>query len=316
MLPAPGGHLRNQLAALGGHADVERIVVWIDDDDSPSLDADRILRVDRGPAGLRLASARNAGAAAAIANGAALIVFLDADCVPGPDLLDRYRAAALDHPDAVLAGPVTYLSSGFDVSNRPALKRATAPHAARPNPPDHTTQIAADDEYPLFWSLSFAVTAATWVRIGGFHEAYEGYGGEDTDFAFTLRSQGVPLVWVGGAHAYHQYHPTSSPPWQHLDDILRNGARFAQRWGEWPMTGWLRAFAEEGAVNGTAHRGDGPASTARSAPDPPQPTERRGGGRAAGQPQRSTRPRQDPERSRRCPRAHALKETGRDGATR
>ena len=39
-------HLFNQLAALAGHADVERIVVWIDDDDPPSMDADRILRVD------------------------------------------------------------------------------------------------------------------------------------------------------------------------------------------------------------------------------------------------------------------------------
>ena len=241
-------HLLNQLAALAGHADVERIVVWIDDDDPPSMDADRILRVDRGPAGLRLATARNTGATAAIASGAALIVFLDADCVPGADLLDRYRAAALAHPDAVLAGPVTYLPPGSDASDRSALQRATAPHAARPNPPDRTTQMAAADEYPLFWSLSFAMTVATWQRIGGFHEAYEGYGGEDTDFAFTLRNRGVPLVWVGGAHAYHQYHPTSSPPWQHLDDILRNGARFAQRWGEWPMTGWLRAFAEEGAV--------------------------------------------------------------------
>ena len=241
-------HLLNQLAALAGHADVERIVVWIDDDDPPSMDADRILRVDRGPAGLRLATARNTGATAAIASGAALIVFLDADCVPGADLLDRYRAAALAHPDAVLAGPVTYLPPGSDASDRSALQRATAPHAARPNPPDRTTQMAAADEYPLFWSLSFAMTVATWQRIGGFDEAYEGYGGEDTDFAFTLRNRGVPLVWVGGAHAYHQYHPTSSPPWQHLDDILRNGARFAQRWGEWPMTGWLRAFAEEGAV--------------------------------------------------------------------
>ena len=30
-------HLLNQLAALAGHADVERIVVWIDDDDPPSM---------------------------------------------------------------------------------------------------------------------------------------------------------------------------------------------------------------------------------------------------------------------------------------
>ena len=127
-------HLRNQLAALAGHADVARIVVWLDDDDSPSLDADRILRVHRGSAGLRLAAARNAGAAAAIASGAALIVFLDADCVPGPDLLDRYRAAAVAHPDAVLAGPVTYLPCGFDVADRPGTEARDLTYPARPDP--------------------------------------------------------------------------------------------------------------------------------------------------------------------------------------
>ena len=63
-----------------------------------------------------------------------------------------------------------------------------------------------------------------------------------------MRDAGTPLAWVGGAHAYHQHHPTSSPPWQHLDDILRNGRRFANRWGHWPMTGWLEAFERAGAV--------------------------------------------------------------------
>ncbi|CAL4858723.1 hypothetical protein MMM2322_00361 [Microbacterium sp. MM2322] len=109
-------------------------------------------------------------------------------------------------------------------------------------------RVAASEEYALFWSLSFALTPETWRRIGGFDEAYEGYGGEDTDFAFRMRAQGVPLVWTGGAHAYHQYHQTSSPPWQHLDDILRNGALFHERWGEWPMTGWLDAFERGGGV--------------------------------------------------------------------
>ena len=43
-----------------------------------------------------------------------------------------------------------------------------------------------------------------------------------------------------GARAYHQHHPSSSPPVQHLADILRNGALFRRRWGRWPMEGWLR----------------------------------------------------------------------------
>ena len=87
-----------------------------------------------------------------------------------------------------------------------------------------------------------------WDTLGDFHETYEGYGGEDTDLACTAKQAGVPLVWVGGAHAYHQYHPTSSPPWQHLDDILRNGRLSADRWGFWPMQGWLDAFPAAGAI--------------------------------------------------------------------
>ena len=42
-------------------------------------------------------------------------------------------------------------------------------------------------------------------------------------------------------------------PWRHLDDILRNGALFAEQWGEWPMVGWIDQFIAAGAVE--AHDG-------------------------------------------------------------
>ncbi|MDN3497074.1 galactosyltransferase-related protein [Planococcus sp. APC 4015] len=238
-------HVRNQLAAIDG---ATRIVVWVGDDPHPALDADHVLSVPPGDEGLRLAAARNAGASLAIDTGAPLLVFLDADCVPGTALLPRYLQAAERLPGAMLCGPVTYLSPDVDATDAAALVRATAPHPARPDPTDGAEQRATADEYRLFWSLSFAATPETWRRSGGFDEGYEGYGGEDTDFAFTLRAAGIPLAWVGGAHAYHQHHETSSPPWQHLDDILRNGERFAARWGEWPMSGWIDAFAAAGAV--------------------------------------------------------------------
>ena len=42
----------------------------------------------------------------------------------------------------------------------------------------------------LFWSLSFGLTASTFDDLGGFAEVFEGYGGEDTDFAFRVHRNG------------------------------------------------------------------------------------------------------------------------------
>lgn len=259
-------HVRRQQEHLRAHP-VDRVIVWLDVSPPERSEfphgaefADRagarLVHVSPGEHGLRLAAGRNAGAREASRAGDAseLLVFLDADCIPGPELLARYEAAAAARPDALLAGPVTYLPPGAAVSTPEDLREATAPHPARPVPADGA--LLDGDRYELFWSLSFATTRETWDRLGGFDEGYEGYGGEDTDFALRARDAGLPLVWVGGAHAYHQHHPTSSPPVQHLDDILRNGARFAERWGEWPMLGWLSAFADLGLVeqDGTGYR--------------------------------------------------------------
>jgi hypothetical protein len=248
-------HLERQRAVLAEVApDVVRVEAFLDAElpDGIRDAGTRTLHVPPGPQGLRVGAGRNAAAASAIADGAQLLVFLDVDCLPGPEIFARYADAAAAHPDAVLAGPVTYLAS----VQRPEvvdLPSVTRPHRARPALPAGETRIADAREYDLFWSLSFAVTPATWERLGGFHDAYEGYGAEDTDLAWTARAVGVPLVWTGGADAYHQWHPVSSPPWQHLDDILRNGAAFHRRWGVWPMGGWIEAFAAAGAIE---RRGD------------------------------------------------------------
>ena len=195
-----------------------------------------------GPA--NLAAARNLGARTAIERGAEVLVFLDADCLASDALVPRYVSALKQHPDAVVAGPVTYLPEGEMRVTDPD------PHPARPNPAPG--ELVDAENYALFWSLSFALTAETWGRIerefGGFDSAYEGYGGEDTDFARELERHHIPLVWVGGAHAYHQWHPVSSPPWEHIEDIVANANRFHAKWGQFPMEGWLEAFEAEGGV--------------------------------------------------------------------
>lgn len=192
---------------------------------------------------------RNQGAATAIARSAELLIFLDVDCIPHPEMIARYHdtAARTAHADALLCGPVTYLPApepgGYRLDE---LSGRIAPHPARPHPPEGT--VVATTDYTLFWSLSFAVRAPTWARIGGFCETYRGYGGEDTDFAQCAAAQQVPMRWVGGAHAFHQYHPTTDPPVQHVGDIVRNAAIFHRRWGWWPMQGWLDDFERAGII--------------------------------------------------------------------
>jgi len=210
--------------------------------------ADRALVVDL-PAGARLplAAARNRGASCAFDElGADLVVFLDVDCLAGPGLLDGYLDAWRRSAPGrrLLGGTVSYLPApGPDGYQAPDLQ-AARPHAARPAPAPG--ELVPADDLRLFWSLSFAADSGTWSAVGGFDEGYLGYGGEDTDFGQRAGSAGVSLWWVGGAPAYHQWHPVSDPPVEHLADIVRNANRFRERWGWFPMRGWLDAFEARG----------------------------------------------------------------------
>ncbi|MGE2729600.1 glycosyltransferase family 2 protein [Mycolicibacterium vaccae] len=248
-------HLRNQIRGIARSAQAadRHVIVALGDPDIASVvrQEEYAAQVVDFPARapLPLAAARNAGARSALSAGAELLVFLDVDCIPSPELVGRYRrvAAAPEHRGALLCGPVTYLPpagpGGYDLT---ALDRMVRPHPARPHPPDESVEPSTD--YALFWSLSFAVGADAWERVGGFCEQYVGYGGEDTDFARCAAAAGVPMRWVGGAHAFHQHHPVEDPPVRHLHDIVRNACIYHRRWGTWPMGGWLDAFEGLGLI--------------------------------------------------------------------
>ena len=245
-------HLRRQLEGLRDSilAPDHHVVVAIDDDEvepavRPYRDHTSVIPLRTSTPRLPMAAARNLGARAAIDTGAELLIFLDVDCIPAPHLVGRYVCAAGDsaHRGSLLCGPVTYLRppgpDGYDLTRLPDL---VDPHPARPTPGDDV--ILASTDYRLFWSLSFAVTMETWQHVGGFCTRYDGYGGEDTDYGQKAAAASVPMRWVGGAHAFHQHHPVSDPPVEHVDDIVRNARTFHERWGWWPMEGWLDAFEE------------------------------------------------------------------------
>ena len=244
-------HLLGQLRGLRASTRIpdNHVVVAMGDPDVADLVGDSAVVLDTSPVNgrLPLAAARNAGAERALAAGADVLVFLDVDCIPSPPLIERYAAAACQHPATLLSGPVAYLppptEGGYQLDRLSELGRA---HPARPAVSENAVQAL---DYELFWSLSFALDAATWTALGGFCERYTGYGGEDTDFAQLARARRVAHRAVGGAAAYHQWHPSPEPPVQHLADIVRNASIFRERWGWWPMTGWMDAFQQLGLAS-------------------------------------------------------------------
>ena len=197
-----------------------------------------------GNSGICLAEARNRAAAKASGD---LLVFLDVDCIPAPRLIEDYAAAAAAN-DGVLMGEVGYLPKGAtdDGIDYSLFERLAVKHSERAGPPVEAVGRCGD--YRCFWSLNFALSAATFREIGGFDPRYVGYGGEDTDFGRTLVSKGVELWWVRGARAYHQYHMHHMPPVHHLDSVIQNAQIFAQKWGEPTMQHWLRAFRLMGLI--------------------------------------------------------------------
>lgn len=244
------GHLANLVRGLA-RSDVlpDELIIAVMQDDAYDLPAAPFPIHQRmlGSGTIPLARARNTAARQAFGD---LLVFLDVDCIAHPSCVSDYLTASQSH-DGVFMGEVGYLpkgatDGGIDFA---LFENLAVRHSERPGPP--ASGLRACEDYRCFWSLNFAMSAELFHASGGFDEAFDGYGGEDTDFGRTLSSQGVPLWWVKGAKTYHQYHPHFMPPVHHLDSVLANAATFARKWGQPTMQHWLRAFVLMGLVERT-----------------------------------------------------------------
>ena len=242
-------HLARQREALA--ADRTKGIVHVVVDMSPEGGEVRpgagppavVVHVAPGPHGLPLAAARNAGAAAALERGAGRLVFLDVDCLPGPGAIGAYARAVEREPATVWAGPVTYLPRGVLPAPQD-LHHHDRPHPGRPAPdPGH---VVREQDWRLFWSLSFAVHVDAWRRIGGFCEEYAGWGAEDTDLGQLARAAGLGLAWLGDARAYHQHHEPGARAAP--GEVVRNAGVFHRRWGWWPMEDLLARMVDEGVL--------------------------------------------------------------------
>ena len=237
-------HLARQAAAVTGTRGLDRYVVISMDPAPPSVPGGEVVHLPSNPRALPLAAARNR--ALSELEDLDLAILIDVDCIPDANLVDRYRAAAEALGDrALLCGPVGYLeaASGGAGLGAEACRRARR-GVKRPFP---AGGVERQPRPELFWSLSFAVTPTAHQTIGGFDVAYTGYGAEDTDYARRAERAGVGLWFVGGAWAYHQFHPPSAATPQ-LANIVANARRYHDRWGQWPMGTWLGQFAAQGLI--------------------------------------------------------------------
>jgi N-acetylglucosaminyl-diphospho-decaprenol L-rhamnosyltransferase len=248
-------HLRGVVSALGRAAvgrECELLVGWMGGSDPrPALRgargfATRVVEVD----GEEMPLARTRNQLAMVASGSAL-VFLDVDCVPAAGLLTAYAKALAEH-DALAIGETRYLPRGFraDGADERSLRRAARQHPERGELFPAPGEVRVGGSHELFWSLNFAVRRETFLAlIGGFDEAYRGYGIEDTDFAMRAARAEVPLAWVGGALAFHQHHPPTRLLPEGVPALVGNVRRYRELWGAWPARGWLEELAAAGLID-------------------------------------------------------------------
>jgi GT2 family glycosyltransferase len=169
---------------------------------------------------LRLLSQPQQGQATARANGAdaaqaPVLVFLDDDVVPAPDLLARHlRWHAGGEPVAVLGDYHVVRSA------RPSLYELTVWAWWE----DLFFRRSRPGRLPAYRDVctgNLSVRRDDFLAVGGFDTAFRGYGGEDYDLGYRLLRRGVRLVADPSATAAH-HHVTR--PAQVLRQMRQEGA--------------------------------------------------------------------------------------------
>ena len=242
-------HLINQAISLSQSnvAAAEWIIVGMGEQpgDTPEVGFPvrrHTVNVDEGH--LPLAKSRNHAASMATSPN---LLFLDVDCIASRDLIGG-MTETLDQHGGVWMGDVRYLPAGTTQGawTLPSLEVSAVAHPLLPSIQD--SQRLSDRPHHEFWSLCFGVRRHDFERSGGFDESFVGYGGEDTDFAFSLREHEISFGFVG-YRAYHQYHDVCKPPLNHFQAILSNSEAFRAKWGRWPMESWLQGFDQMGLID-------------------------------------------------------------------
>lgn len=183
--------------------------------------------------GFQLARSRNMGVALASGD---IVLFLDADALAAPGLVEAHLAAHAAYPcdqvepGNVLTGP--FYGYGIRPDDaRQFLDRnrdrwwvcASRSEAVRDIRADVLTEYEGEpggppEPWTLLMGNNFSVRRDLLRRVGGFDEAFIGWGAEDTDLALRLYRAGARFAFDERAATFHQ-------PRRHDDAVGKTFAR-------------------------------------------------------------------------------------------
>ena len=169
--------------------------------------------------GFGLARARNMGAASATGE---VLIFLDCDMVPEPELVEAHARWHHVHERALTLGfrrhvdfdgitPVDLAAAG-SVEAAVAGRSVSSPqwiefHMSRTN--DLTSQD--DDLFRIVTGGNLGVRREFFDEVGGFDGSFNQWGGEDTEMGYRAFNRGGLLVPERRALAWHQGEGASGP---------------------------------------------------------------------------------------------------------
>lgn len=174
--------------------------------------------VRRDHDGYGAGQARNLGARTSSAD---LLVFIDGDCLPDPDLISRHAAWHHKADNLVTIGSrhgadtsdlsLEQIADGAadlkDISfgTKQVSSEQLAPTDFRGVLHRRTAGMRHGEEaYRSLVSSNFAVRRDRFLELGGFCEEFHRWGGEDTELGWRLYMGGLFFVPEDGALCYHQ----------------------------------------------------------------------------------------------------------------
>ena len=210
--------LENVLAGLTAQSSSGFDVIVVDDGSEENIEGVvdsytsrldvRYLRQERDGFGTH--RARNLGVAS---TDSEVVAFVDADCIPGPEWLERHlewqrRASNLlvtgsrRHVDVML-DPEAVVSG--DLLTLPASDEAIEPDDWRRLIYRRSQRLVYGDEaFRAAIGGNSSVRRSRYLAAGGQSEAFTGWGGEDTELAWRIWNNGVFVVPENRAMIYHQ----------------------------------------------------------------------------------------------------------------